>query len=316
MGSRRVLVTGAGGFVGSHLVPLLAATDHVVALGNDPVREALRPHVARELAVDLRDADALREAVREAAPDAVIHLAAQSSAARSFQDPSGTFASNVLGSWNLLLAIRDVAPRARVVWIGTGEVYGPQEPGTRVAEDGAFHPVNPYALSKAVGDAAAAGAASAFGLDVVRARPFAHTGPGQTPTFVIPAWAEQIARIERGEAEPVLKVGNLEVTRDVSDVRDVVAAYDALIERGRAGAAYNVCSGRGVSLAEIAQRLCAMARVPVRIETDPERVRAADIPYLVGDPSAIQGECGWSAERPLDATLADVLASWRSGAHA
>src|SRR5262249_25499216 len=136
MGSRRVLVTGAGGFVASHLVPLLAAHgDRVVALGDHPVGDAVRPHLERERAVDLRAADATRAAVAVAAPDAVIHLAAQSSAARSFQDPSGTFESNVLGTWNLLLAVREAAPHSRVVWIGTGEVYGPQEPGTRVAED-------------------------------------------------------------------------------------------------------------------------------------------------------------------------------------
>jgi GDP-4-dehydro-6-deoxy-D-mannose reductase len=317
MDARRVLVTGAGGFVASHLIPRLAQRgDTVIATGMEPVLGTHRTFLAEEYLADLRDAAAARRAVAEAAPDVVVHLAAQSSAARSFEDPVDTFLANTIGTWNLMLAIRDVAPQARVLCVGTGEVYGPQQPGTRVTEDAPIRPVSPYALSKAAADAAAQAAGSTWGLDVVRTRSFAHTGPGQTRTFVVPGWAEQIVSIERGASPPVLRVGNLAVTRDLSDVRDVADGYVALLDRGRAGAVYNVCRGTGILLSEIAQSLCAMARVPVRIEADAKRMRPSDVPYLVGDPSAAARDCGWRVTRPIEHTLADVLETLRNTVNA
>jgi GDP-4-dehydro-6-deoxy-D-mannose reductase len=201
-----------------------------------------------------------------------------------------------------------------VLAVGTGEVYGPQAPGSRVAESAPFRPVSPYALSKAAAEALAQVAGARLGLDVVRVRAFAHTGPGQRPPFVIPSWAEQIAAIERGEAEPVLRVGELAVTRDLSDVRDVVLGYVALLERGKGGGVYNLCRGAGVELAEVVRLLVARARVPIRIETDPARLRPADVPWLVGDPGRIESECQWRATIELERTLGDVLEEWRAGA--
>ena len=166
--------------------------------------------------------------------------------------------------------------------------------------------------NEAAADQLAAAFGPAHGLDVVRARPFGHTGPGQTPRFVIPAWAQQIAAIEAGSAEPVLRVGNLEVTRDLTDVRDVAEGYCALLERGRSGAAYNLCRGEGVRLSDVVFELASLARVPVRVEPDPARMRPADLPYLVGDPARTYAECGWRATTPFAATLADVLAEWRA----
>ena len=142
---------------------------------------------------------------------------------------------------------------------------------------------------------------------MVRARAFSHTGAGQTATFVVPGWADQIVRIERGEAPPTLRVGNLAVTRDLSDVEDVVAAYLALLDRGAQGGVYNVCRGEGIRLEEVAARMVARASVPIRIEVDPERFRPADVPWLVGDPSRIAADTGWRAATPLDETLAAVL---------
>jgi GDP-4-dehydro-6-deoxy-D-mannose reductase len=189
---------------------------------------------------------------------------------------------------------------------GSGEIYGPQPAGSRVAEDAPFRPVSPYALSKAAADAFAELAAR-DGLDVVRTRSFAHAGPGQDPRFAVPSWAQQLVASERGECEPVLRVGDLDVTRDLCDVRDVARAYAALLEHGRPGAAYNVCRGEGVALAGVLDRLLAMARVPVRVEVDPARLRPADVPYLVGDPAAIARDAGWRAAIPLETTLADVV---------
>lgn len=307
---RTVLVTGAGGFVGPHLARALAAHgDRVEGLGLEPPREA--PLAAWHPA-HLRDRAGLERAVATARPDAVVHLAGQSSAARSFEAPEETFEVNVLGTWRLLEAVRAAAPSARVIVVASGEVYGPQPEGTRTGESAPFVPVSPYALSKAAADALSEAFARAHGLKVIRVRAFGHTGPGQDARFVVPSFAKQIAAIERGEAEAVLRVGNLEVTRDLTDVRDVAAAYVALLERGRPGEAYNVCRGEGVTLTSVVERLCALAKVAVRVEVDPARLRPADVPWLVGDPAKVARDTGWRAAIPLDRTLADVLAAERS----
>lgn len=260
---------------------------------------------------DVLDAAAVAEAVASARPGRIVHLAGQSSAAFSFEHPVDTYRANAVGTWTLLEAAARHAPDARVLVVGSGEAYGPQPPGSRVAEDAPFHPVSPYALSKAAADALSDAFARRTGLAVVRTRSFGHTGPGQAPVFAIPSFARQLAAIEGGRAAPVLRVGNLEVTRDLTDVRDVVAAYVALLDRGRPGGAYNVCRGEGVRLSEIVARLVAQARVGVRIERDLARLRPADLPWLVGDPGSIERDTGWRAAIPLERTLTDVLEDWR-----
>ena len=307
-----MLVTGVSGFVGGHLAAALASAGaRVQGVGIGSPRPGLP--LERWHEADLRDPAALARAIAEARPAAVVHLAGQSSAGASFEQPVETFRINALGTWHLLQAVSRATPRARVLAIGSGEAYGPQPPGTRVREDAPARPVSPYALSKAAADAYARAAFEHQRLDVVRTRSFAHAGPGQDARFALPSWARQIAAAEAHRAEPVLRVGNLEITRDITDVRDVARAYRLLLERGRPGAVYNVCSGRGVKLTEVVGWLVAQARVPVRVEPDPARVRSSDVTYLVGDPAMLEAETGWRPEIGLETTLRDVLDGARAG---
>ncbi|HET9328766.1 MAG TPA: GDP-mannose 4,6-dehydratase [Candidatus Eisenbacteria bacterium] len=314
MGTSRILITGANGFVGRHLARRIAeGGDTALGLGIDQAPEDPTP-LAAWWTADLVDEAGLRLALSEARPDAIVHLAAQSSGALSLERPVDTYRVNALGTLSLLAAVRATAKEARVLVIGTGEVYGALADGTRVAEDAPLHPVSPYGLSKAAADVIAESCAPMWDLDVVRVRAFGHFGPGQREHFFVPSVARQIAEIESSGGEPVLRVGNLDVTRDLTDVRDVVEAYLALLERGRSGAAYNVCRGQGIRLADLVAALGERARRPIRIEVDPARVRPADLRYLVGDPSAILRDTGWKATIPLAKTLDEVLEEWRGRA--
>jgi GDP-4-dehydro-6-deoxy-D-mannose reductase len=306
----RVLVTGASGFVGGHLRRSLQARGATVSgIGKEPGSPSAE--LESWFVADLEDAAAVLDSMRRARPDAVVHLAGQASAGQSFREPEQTFRVNVIGTWNLLDAIRSAVPGARTLVIGSGEAYGPQPEGSRAPEATPFRPVSPYAFSKAAADEIAGEFAEGLELDIVRTRSFSHTGPGQTARFALPSWAQQVAAIERSGVPGVLRVGNLEVTRDLLDVRDVVEAYTRLLEVGVRAEVYNVCRGEGVRLGDVARALTSMARVPVHVEVDPARVRAADVPYLVGDPGKIEKATGWRAARPLERMLEDVLEGWR-----
>jgi len=310
---RSVLITGVGGFVGGHLARRLADVgDRPSGFGVG----AVPPWTANLLegcwSGDVVDGDALAQALAQARPAAIVHLAAQSSGAASFEHPVETFHANAVGTLTLLAQVRRHCATARVLVVSTGEIYGPQPPGTRVGEASAFRPVSPYALSKAVADTIAETCGRMWSLDVVRVRAFGHFGPGQSDRFFVPSLARQIAELEAGGGEEPIRVGNLDVTRDLTDVRDVVEAYRALLDRGSRGAAYNVCRGFGVTLADLAEAMIGRARVPARIERDPARVRPADIPHLVGDPTAVHAATGWKPHIPIERTLDEVLDEWRS----
>jgi len=313
MRGARVLITGPTGFVGRHLLVLLRSHGaRVTGIGLGHPDDLLAEGALEAWhACDITDEARVAAVVGEARPEIVVHLAGQASAASSFEDPVGTFRTNAVGTSQLLEAVRRNAPQARVLVVGTSESYGPQPEASRVAEDVPFRPVSPYGLSKAAADGVAEFYARVHGLHVVRTRSFHHVGPGQDPRYAIPGFARQIAAIERGVGEPVLRVGNLEVVRDVTDVRDVVEAYRRLIEHGRPGIAYNVCRGSGIELSEIVRGLCERAHVAVRVEIDAARMRPADVPYLVGDPTRIERDTGWRAERSVESALDDVLGEFR-----
>jgi GDP-4-dehydro-6-deoxy-D-mannose reductase len=297
----RALVTGASGFVGRHLVAHLEAEGDTVAV--------LDRHAT--VAVDVTDAPAVLRAVADTRPDAVYHLAALTHVGESWDRRADYAAVNVDGTRNVLDACARVGV-GTVVVVGSAEAYGNTEPASlRVREDTPLHPRSPYGATKMEAERVARRAYAERDLPVVVVRPFNHTGPGQSPEFVVPALASRIAAAERPGASNELRVGNLDAVRDITDVRDVVRAYRLVARDGRPGAVYNVCRGRGVSVRAIALGLLSMARRELRLAVDPSLVRPVDVPVLVGDPSRVRHETGWSAEIDLTRTLVDVLAEAR-----
>ena len=259
-------------------------------------------------AADLLVSEAASRAVAEAAPDLVYHLAAQASVAQSFERPAETLHANVTMALNLLEAVKEHAPAARVVVAGSGEVYGPPA-SLPLEEEHRLRPQNPYAVSKAATDLLAGYYADAQGLDVVRARSFNHFGPGQSDVYVIASLARQLAAARlAGERPARIVTGNADVRRDFTDVRDVVGAYRALA-RAPSGA-YNVCSGTAPSIAELLERLGELARWEVDHVVDPDLVREHEVLEVRGSHAKLTAATGWEPEIPLDRTLADTLEWW------
>jgi GDP-4-dehydro-6-deoxy-D-mannose reductase len=329
------LVTGALGFAGLHLVDrLLSDGIPVCGLGRHGPDEPL-PDIAGPFVQEGPDATlaggvrftgpagswvyapcALEEPgavpghLERVRPEAIYHLAAQSSAALSFSAPLETFRSNVLGALNLLEAVRSLPAeeRPRVLAVGSAEEYGTVAAADGpIAEDRPCRPVSPYGASKLAQTELCRQYQRAFALPVIVARPFSHTGPGQPPRFALASFAAQIAAAEaRGEAGELV-VGDLSPTRDYVDVRDVVRAYRLLVARGEPGVVYNVAAGRSLTLADALAILLRDARVELSVRPDPSRFRPADIPYLVGDATRLSESTGWQPEHPLADTLAELL---------
>ncbi len=309
----RSLVTGADGFVGQWLVrELLDHGDEVtgVTRGDHTLLTTLSTDAAtqvRWLSAELLEPETLRAAVKESKPQAVYHLAAQASVAQSLKDPASTIETNVVGTANVLEACRDEAPDALVLAVGSAEIYGNANPkALPLREDAPIRPNNPYAGSKAAAEVLALQYAQTGWLRVIATRSFNHTGPGQSTAFASAVFAKQCADITRGRQAPVLQHGNLSAQRDFLDVRDVVAAYRLLAERGASGTAYNVCSGHAISMREIVEELTRLVNRPVELRQDPERMRPVDTQVIVGDPGLLQRTTGWQASIPLPRTLRDL----------
>jgi GDP-4-dehydro-6-deoxy-D-mannose reductase len=295
----KALVTGSAGFVGRHLCA------HLESFGDTVVG------VDRADGPDLLDAGAVAACLADVQPEVVYHLGGWSDVGASWDHPYDAFQVNAVGTLNLLQAC-SAHGSPRVLAVSSADVYGRVQPDELpISEDAPFRPVTPYAASKIAADQLSLQAWLGYGLEVLRVRAFNHLGPGQTTAFVAPALAQRIARNELDGSDTV-PVGNLTPRRDITDVRDVVRAYRLLVEHGDAGEAYNVCTGRDLSIGELAEHLVGLASHPMHLEPDPALQRKVETPVLRGDPAKLRAATGWEPEIPLDRTLADVLAEHRA----
>jgi GDP-4-dehydro-6-deoxy-D-mannose reductase len=288
-------VTGGTGFVGPHLIAhLQAAGDDVLEPGDENGD------------FDISEHDSVDRAFARLRPDVVYHLAARSSVAASWKDPIAFLRTNVEGTQHVLDAARAHAVQ-RVLVVGSSEEYGRVENGEKpVQEDAPLRPTNPYGVSKVAASYLALQAWLGSGLETIRVRTFTHTGPGQSDAFFVPAFAKRVVEAERNGSDAI-RTGALDPVRDLLDVRDVVRAYRLLVEHADPGEVYNVCSGVGVAIGDVARALVARAKRPLRIEPDPELMRPTEVPVLIGDPSRLKAATSWSPEFSLDATLDGVF---------
>jgi GDP-4-dehydro-6-deoxy-D-mannose reductase len=301
----RALVTGASGFAGSHLAALLARAGHEV-VGTTTTPQGSLAHM------DLRDRGEVDDVVRRAAPERVWHLAAQSRAGLSWERPALTYDVNVAGTHNVLEAVRRHAPGARVLLACTSDAYGLADDPSPFTESSPLRPLSPYAASKVAAEWVGRMFVEAHGLHVVVTRAFYHVGPGQPASFAVANWARRIALAEAGMTEPVIPVGNLDLRRDIGDVRDVVRAYRELLEHAAPGEVFNVATGTTRTLRDVLATLTAASTAALRVEVDGARVRPADPPVLAGDASKLRERTGWRPAIALEETLAEVLAGWRA----
>jgi len=310
----RALITGISGFVGSHLAERLLAQGWEVwgcSLQHGSGHGWLAPG-ARFLGADLTEARAAQDVVLQVRPQVIFHLAAQAAVGPSHRRPWETLRTNIAMQTHVLEVVRHYLPECVVLVVGSGEEYGLARPEAMpLREDAPMRPTTPYAVSKMAQDFLGLQYHLAYGLRVVRVRPFNHVGPRQGLGFVAADFGKQLAEAEAGLSEPVIKVGNLSARRDFTDVRDVVRAYALLVHRGAWGDVYNVASGRAISVAKLLEMLLAETRVEVEVAQDPSRMRPSDTPVFVGDYAKLREATGWRPEVPLEQSVRDVMEYWR-----
>lgn len=303
------LVTGATGFAGSHLIDQLLAEQPSVAawshLGGREQSVAGNPRIFWN-AVDLLDRTAVSRALSRLQPSVVYHCAAVAHVGESWSDPVRSLRVNVLGTHHVLEGMREAGLASPVLVTGSALVYRPST--TLLREDDPIGPSDPYGVSKLAQEMLSVRCSD---VPVFIVRPFNHAGPRQSPTYVTSSFARQIAQIEVGHSAPVLRVGNLDARRDITDVRDTVRAYRLVVHHGQRGRPYNVCSGQAVRVRDLLDTLVGLSRASIDIEIDPARLRPLDNPVIAGDRTRIGAETGWVPEIPLERTLEDLLNYWR-----
>ncbi|MEO0142339.1 MAG: GDP-mannose 4,6-dehydratase [candidate division WOR-3 bacterium] len=301
----RILVTGAEGFVGSHLVKVLKETLEFIIPTCFPL---LKPRRGKFVPLDLLKTDAVNEVLKTHKPDIIFHLAALSSVSRSFRDRTLTYNTNVMGTINLLEAAKNLNKKIKFIFVSTCEVYGG---GENLTEDSGIQLKSPYAISKYMAELVCSDYARE-GIDIIILRPFNHTGPGQSDDFVLPSIARQVAEIESGKRPPLIEVGNIEIKREFMNVQDVVFAYKLALNRCAVGEIYNISAGKGYTLSEAIEIFKNLSRVKFEIRIDPGRLRKTDIPVLVGNGEKFSRLTGWIPKIKFEKTIEDLLNYWRA----
>lgn len=309
------LVTGATGFAGGHLVDLLLRREPSVAAWSNPGGRPLPESAHRDRVswshVDVLDRDSVTAALDRLRPSAIFHLAGMADVHAAWRSSAPALRINALGTHHVLDGLRRLRLDIPVLVTGSALVYKPSSEA--IAEEFPVAPSSPYGVSKLAQEMVAMRAAW---CRVFVARPFNHAGPGQSDAYVTSSFARQIAEIEAGLRHPVLHVGNLESRRDITDVRDTVRAYDVILSRGTPGRPYNVCCGRAYRVADLMHTLVASARVTIRVQTDPDRLRPSDTPVVLGNFARLERDTGWRPTIPIEQTLSDLLDYWRSRVYA
>lgn len=309
---KKGLVIGAAGFVGNYLINEMHANDMEVYATKLPHEQLDNPY-ATVYDLDIMNKDAIVALLFEIRPDYIFHLAAQSSVGLAWKNPGLTIDVNIKGSVNLMDAVRELFYKPRVLLIGSGEEYGHIRPGeTPISEENSLRPGNIYAATKACQNMIGNIYSKAYDMELMMVRAFNHIGPGQLPMFVVSDFCKQVAEIEKGLREPVMKVGNLAAKRDFTDVRDVVKAYVKLIAVGVPGETYNVGSGNAQAIQEILNLIVSLSNVEIAVEIDPNKLRPVDVPIIEADITKINELTGWKPEIPLQQTIQETLDYWRA----
>lgn len=308
----KALIIGGGGFVGNYLINHMYDDLGWEVAVTKTSKEELHNEKAATYNLDILDKDQIRQVLSAVRPDYIFHLAAQSSVALAWKNPTLTIDVNIKGSVNVLDVIRELDFEPRILLIGSGEEYGHIKAGeSPIVEENLPRPGNIYAATKACQNMIGRIYADAYDMDVMMVRAFNHIGPNQAPMFVVADFCKQVAEIERGEKEPVILVGNLSARRDFTDVRDVVRAYAMLVAKGQKGETYNVGSGKAVAIEEVLNKILSLSTSDIKVEVDPERLRPVDVAEICADITKIHACTGWTPQISLEQTLKETLNHWR-----
>lgn len=310
---KKALIIGAGGFVGSYLIECIHNEFNMEVYATKLKGTKFSHPLAKVYDLDIMVKEDIVELLYDIRPDYIFHLAAQSSVSVAWKNPMLTIDVNIKGSVNVMEAVRELYYKPRVLMIGSGEEYGHIKEGeTPITEETILRPGNIYAATKACQNMIGSIYARAYDIELMLVRAFNHIGPGQAPLFVVSDFCKQVAEIEKGLKEPVIRVGNLNARRDFTDVRDVVRAYAMLIQNGVPGETYNVGSQNAMAIKDILDIIIGMSTVPISVEVDPNKIRPVDVPIIEADITKINEVTGWKPAISIEQTISETLDYWRS----